>query len=239
MSNCCITHYPSLFTHHLEMAIKFFCKCGKKLKAREEMAGRRSICPRCGSPVGIPGLKPTHAGAPLGPMPIKDRLRFWQTRLPSEALPKSLLPEEPAPDAQPSASPDESAKSSSQESFSRDAPPHPTLSPAGERGRGEGAERRAPQEKPPASFDTPLDRQLVKQVLAPRRRPLASARPRHLETRWYQCLLYPFQAWPLVFGLASAFALCTGMVAVIMSRADGSTTMPGWGRWLNGLLAVI
>src|SRR5437899_11197063 len=77
------------------MAIRFFCKCGKKLKARDEMAGRRSMCPRCGSPVGIPGLKPTHAGATLGPMSLKDRLRFWQTRLPSEALPKSLLPEEP------------------------------------------------------------------------------------------------------------------------------------------------
>src|SRR6516162_11429084 len=128
------------------MAIKFFCKCGKKLKARDEMAGRRSICPRCGSPVGIPGLKPTHAGATLGPMSIKDRLRVWQTRLPSEALPRSLLPEEPAdalaPDAQQSASADESNKSSPLSS-SRDA------------------ERTAPQEKPPASFDTPLDRQLV------------------------------------------------------------------------------
>jgi hypothetical protein len=60
-----------------------------------------------------------------------------------------------------------------------------------------------------------------------------------LETHWYQCLLYPFQAWPLVFGLASAFALCTAVVAVIMSRADGSTTMPGWGRWLSGLLVVV
>src|SRR5216683_1686829 len=105
----------SLRTHHsAEMAIKFFCKCGKKLKARDEMAGRRSMCPRCGSPVGIPGLKPTHAGATLGPMSLKDRLRFWQTRLPSEALPKSLLPEEPIDtfgrDAQRSASADESGK---------------------------------------------------------------------------------------------------------------------------------
>src|SRR5882724_9928790 len=150
------------------MAIKFFCKCGKKLKARDEMAGRRSMCPRCGSPVGIPGLKPTHAGAILGPMSLKDRLRFWQTRLPSEALPKSLLPEEPidtsARDAQRSASSDVSSPSN--------------------------AERSARPEPPPATFDTPLDRQLVLQVLALRRRPLASAGERRLETRWYQCLLY-------------------------------------------------
>src|SRR5205085_10829945 len=140
-------------------------------------------------------------------------------------LPKSLFPEESADtfsrDAQRSAAIDKSSKSHSQPPSNRDA------------------ERSPPQEKPPASFETPLDRQLVKQVLALRRKPLASARERHLETHWYQCLLYPFQAWPLVFGLASAFALCTGIVAVIMSRADGSTTMPSWGRWANGLLAVI
>ena len=218
--------YHSLLTYSplTNMAIKFFCKCGKKLKARDEMAGRRSMCPRCGSPVGIPGLKPTHAGATLGPMSLKDRLRFWQTRLPSEALPKSLLPEEPIDtfgrDAQRSTSDDESSKSPSQGS-SRDP------------------ERSARPEQPPATFDTPLDRQLVKQVLALRRRPLASAGERRLETCWYQCLLYPFQAWPLVFGLASAFALCTAVVAVMMSRADGSATMPSWALWLNGLWAVI
>src|SRR5437763_16637048 len=143
--------YHSLLTYSplTNMAIKFSCKCGKKLKARDEMAGRRSMCPRCGSPVGIPGLKPTHAGATLGPMSLKDRLRFWQTRLPSEALPKSLLPEESADtfsrDAQRSAAIDESNKSHSQPPSNRDA------------------ERSPPQEKPPASFDAPLDRQLVKQ----------------------------------------------------------------------------
>src|SRR6266849_6977709 len=101
------------------MAIKFFCKCGKKLKARDEMAGRRSMCPRCGSPVGIPGLAPTHAGAPLGPMSLKNRLRFWRTHLPSETLPKSLLPYAPT------------------ESVSRDARPHPPGAP----GHSHGEER--------------------------------------------------------------------------------------------------
>src|SRR6516225_10035363 len=77
------------------MAIKFFCKCGKKLKARDEMAGRRSMCPRCGSPVGIPAANATYAGTKLGPMTVKDRLQFLKTHLPSEAIPKSLLPDEP------------------------------------------------------------------------------------------------------------------------------------------------
>lgn len=44
------------------MAITFQCQCGKHLKARESSAGRRTICPKCGAPVGIPTLLPTHRG---------------------------------------------------------------------------------------------------------------------------------------------------------------------------------
>jgi hypothetical protein len=49
------------------VSIKFVCSCGKHLKARDEMARRRSICPRCGSLVGIPSREPTRPGgeAPL------------------------------------------------------------------------------------------------------------------------------------------------------------------------------
>jgi hypothetical protein len=50
------------------MSIQFVCICGKHLRAREEMAGRRSMCPACGAPVGIPLLQPTHRGATLGPL---------------------------------------------------------------------------------------------------------------------------------------------------------------------------
>jgi hypothetical protein len=57
------------------MSIKFVCTCGKHLRARDEMAGRRSVCPRCGNPVGIPLLHPTHPGANLGPMTRAERLR--------------------------------------------------------------------------------------------------------------------------------------------------------------------
>jgi hypothetical protein len=38
------------------MSISFVCRCGKRLRAREDMAARRSMCPRCGAPVGIPSL---------------------------------------------------------------------------------------------------------------------------------------------------------------------------------------
>jgi hypothetical protein len=42
------------------VSIKFVCSCGKHLKARDEMAERLSICPRCGSLVGIPARQPRY-----------------------------------------------------------------------------------------------------------------------------------------------------------------------------------
>lgn len=56
------------------MAIKFVCSCGKRLRARDEMAARRSVCPACGEPVGIPSLTPTARGATAGPMTPAERL---------------------------------------------------------------------------------------------------------------------------------------------------------------------
>lgn len=82
------------------MTIKFICSCGKHLKARDEMASRRSVCPRCGSPVGIPSLKPTGAVAPLTPL---ERLRHARNRepLPKErsAAPSTVPPAAGSPPA--------------------------------------------------------------------------------------------------------------------------------------------
>lgn len=58
------------------MSIKFICSCGKHLRARDEMAARRSRCPRCGAPVGIPSKRPTHAGTFAAPMTPQERLRL-------------------------------------------------------------------------------------------------------------------------------------------------------------------
>jgi hypothetical protein len=85
------------------MSIKFVCRCGKHLRARDEMASRRSRCPRCGAPVGIPSLQPTHRGALLGPMTLADRQRTAQATL----APANCSPE----------------KASSSELTSRDVPP--------------------------------------------------------------------------------------------------------------------
>src|SRR5205085_12642300 len=56
------------------MTIKFICSCGKHLRARDEMAARRSRCPRCGAPVGIPSLKPNHVGSEAKPLSPAERL---------------------------------------------------------------------------------------------------------------------------------------------------------------------
>jgi|SRR5579875_792743 hypothetical protein len=58
------------------MSIKFICSCGKHLRARDEMAARRSMCPRCGAPVGIPSLRPTHPGTPAAPLTPQERIRL-------------------------------------------------------------------------------------------------------------------------------------------------------------------
>jgi hypothetical protein len=82
------------------MSIKFVCSCGKHLRARDEMAARRSVCPRCGAPVGIPSKQPTHRGAQAGPMTPAER---WLSRRRPVAPPPDddTIPIAPAPLAPP------------------------------------------------------------------------------------------------------------------------------------------
>jgi hypothetical protein len=40
------------------MTISFSCECGQQLQAKEEHAGRRTRCPKCGSDVMIPSIEP-------------------------------------------------------------------------------------------------------------------------------------------------------------------------------------
>jgi hypothetical protein len=77
------------------MTIRFVCSCGKHLRARDEMAARRSFCPRCGSPVGIPSLKPTVTGGLL-PMTPAERVRHASQRV---APPNAIVQSETPPQA--------------------------------------------------------------------------------------------------------------------------------------------
>jgi hypothetical protein len=46
------------------------------LRARDEMARRRSICPRCGQPVGIPARESTYPGTAAVPLTPTERVRL-------------------------------------------------------------------------------------------------------------------------------------------------------------------
>ncbi len=49
------------------MRISFACQCGKRLSAREEDAGKRARCSRCGNVVQIPAPHFPEVAAPAGP----------------------------------------------------------------------------------------------------------------------------------------------------------------------------
>ena len=141
------------------MSINFICSCGKHLRARDEMAARRSMCPRCGAPVGIPSMRPTHGGTTAGPLTPQERRRLRR-------------------DSPPDAFGAEAAAT-----ITADPPADSTLKPS----------------RLPLPWRTPRVR-----------------RPRHLETHWYQCLVYPLLNWGLLLVLAFALTLVSGGIAVLI-----------------------
>jgi hypothetical protein len=81
------------------VTIKFVCTCGKHLRARDEMAARRSMCPNCGAPVGIPSRRPIHPGgaAPMTPLERQRHARNQPPSEPATAQTESPTPAEPQP----------------------------------------------------------------------------------------------------------------------------------------------
>jgi hypothetical protein len=80
------------------MSIKFYCSCGKRLKAKDAMAARRTVCPACGNPVGIPSLQPTQRGTVAAPMSPVERLARQRQQLAATAnttAATTALPDEP------------------------------------------------------------------------------------------------------------------------------------------------
>ncbi len=57
------------------MAITFVCPCGKHLRARDELASRRILCPGCDSPVTVPALDAPVSETENGPAPVRNRPR--------------------------------------------------------------------------------------------------------------------------------------------------------------------
>jgi hypothetical protein len=161
------------------MTIKFVCSCGKRLRARDEMAARRSMCPRCGAPVGVPSGQPAVRGASAGPMTPAERVRA-RRHLPSPQPfdPSAVAPEPAAP-----------------QPFD---PGH--------------AEPQGARDRPP-----------------PRR---ARGRGWPLEQHWYESLLYPCRAVPLVLGLAAALTVLTGGLAMGLPEVLDELRAGPAQRWL-------
>src|SRR5262249_14622980 len=150
---------------------------------------RRTVCPRCGAPVGIPSLQPATPGATLGPMTPAERVHARQVvrsgGLTSSAA-RPVVP--PAEISVPPSSP------------ASDATPVSV--------------------RPPLRFlSTTLLRQVNNRRSGLLRRagwsPLTSRHPRGVETHGYQCLLHPFRAWSLVFGLAIMLTLFSGGIDLL------------------------
>src|SRR5688572_27091064 len=53
------------------MPIFFKCPCGKELKVRDELGGKRVKCPKCGKAVLAPAAE-TEEGPELSPAPVKQ-----------------------------------------------------------------------------------------------------------------------------------------------------------------------
>jgi hypothetical protein len=77
------------------MSIRFICTCGKRLRARDEMASRRSVCPRCGAPVGIPSRQAPVRGAPAGPLSPAEKFHTRRVVPRTESIFSELVSAEP------------------------------------------------------------------------------------------------------------------------------------------------
>jgi hypothetical protein len=88
------------------MSIKFVCSCGKHLRARDDMAARRVLCPRCRSLVGVPSRQPTHRGTDAAPMTPQERLRHVRHRAPVPSSMAAAPVDEALVEAPPSPDPD-------------------------------------------------------------------------------------------------------------------------------------
>jgi hypothetical protein len=198
------------------MSIKFVCPCGKRLKARDNMAARRIMCPRCGNPVGVPSLDPNKSA----PMTPAERLRAASARRPitlshlddTEAQKEVPSTEYPVPGTK-------EVKSGNARAAASDATSLKDL----QRQEDRATQNSVPTAQSPAVLVSANSVRLLPAEGRPmrgsgRQKQYLSRYKWPLETHWYQCLGYPFRAWQLVFGLAAALSLLTLAGALILPR---------------------
>ncbi len=81
--------------------IRFVCSCGKHLRARDDMAAMRTVCPGCGKLVGVPSTKPTQRGTEAEPLSLTENrnINFNPAYVPvliEETIGSESLPSPPA-----------------------------------------------------------------------------------------------------------------------------------------------
>ena len=216
------------------MSITFTCTCGKRMRARDEMAARRTMCPACGRPVGIPSGQPTQRGAPVGPLSPEERRRQRAADAPTVVVPFLNDPLQPAAPA----------------AFGPPQTDWGSLRYRAVELPCEGAPPRAPVPRPapPPVAEPPSYRvvQVADEVVdQDRRRRLEDAReielrvrrerrhrrprrerPRPLEQHWYECLAFPFLTWKWLLGLAVLLSLVSS--SVVAWVAEGVEREPGF-----------
>ena len=59
------------------MPIPVSCQCGQAFRAKDDLAGKRVKCPKCGQPLQIPGPNPSDSAASAsGLLSIDDLMRM-------------------------------------------------------------------------------------------------------------------------------------------------------------------
>ncbi len=69
------------------MPIKAACQCGARFNAKDELAGKRVKCPKCGQPLVIPSAQSPAPQAPAQPQP--------QQQVPQQQVPQQPMPQQP------------------------------------------------------------------------------------------------------------------------------------------------
>lgn len=224
------------------MSITFTCLCGKRLKARESSAGRRTQCPRCGEPVGIP-LSAGPVAPPSSRKEAADAATAAARVGPAATIPAAILPSASAtaksrhmpsiPEGdQDSTTPRSDSRIGSEQSSAKpyfmndDALPPPVRKPKPERARKSSVETRGL----PAGVSPGAAAEAASQSLA--ESPEEGLRLRN-PPRWYRLVsrgeyrgpagTYEFGFSlgnaPLVLTLAGLLALTMGVVVLKLPQA--------------------
>jgi hypothetical protein len=202
------------------MSITFVCTCGKRLRARNEMAARRTMCPACGRPVGVPSTQPTQRGTPAAPLTPEERRRRPRVHVPDDVAVVIPFLNNPL---QPSISPPNTElgllRFRAVELPCEDAPPQRHADPLPVRDPPPFRVVEVSSESMPPDPSRRLEdvREIRLRPRRGRRGYRRGAWPR--EKHWYQCLLYPFLSWKFLLGVSVALSLLTTVATLMAADA--------------------